>query len=72
MNRWSDWWEQAKRDLDHAAHALDDRDFELAAFAAQQAAEKALIMSRSGEAEGAIRDAAFLIENCRGRLPRQE
>jgi HEPN domain-containing protein len=55
MNRWSDGWEQAKRDLYHARHALDDRDFEWAAFAAQQSVEKALkalIMSRGGEPWG--------------------
>lgn len=55
MNRWRDWWEQSSRDLAHAKHALDDDDFEWAAFAAQQAAEKALkavIMSREGEPWG--------------------
>jgi len=55
MNRWSDWWEQAKRDLDHARHALRGGHFEWAAFAAQQAAEKALkalIMNRGGEPWG--------------------
>ena len=55
MNRWPDWWEQAKRDLNHARNSLDDKDFEWAAFAAQQAAEKALkalIMSQGGEPWG--------------------
>jgi HEPN domain-containing protein len=40
------------RDLVHAEHALDDGDFEWAAFAAQQCAEKALkalILRRGGE-----------------------
>lgn len=52
MNRWSDWWEQSARDLAHARHTLDDADYEWAAFAAQQAAEKtlkALIMALGGE-----------------------
>jgi predicted nucleotidyltransferase len=42
MNRWRDWWDQSARDLAHARHALEAGDFEWAAFAAQQAAEKAL------------------------------
>ncbi len=37
-----DWFRQAEADLQHARHAADDEDFEWAAFAAQQAAEKAL------------------------------
>jgi len=55
MNRWRDWWDQASRDLRHARHAIEDQDYEWSAFAAQQAAEKALkalIMSRSGEPWG--------------------
>jgi HEPN domain-containing protein len=55
MNRWRDWLEQGARDLRHAEHALDDEDYEWAAFAAQQAAEKtvkALIMARGGEPWG--------------------
>ena len=40
--RSKDWMRQADADLRHARHALDDRDFEWAAFAAHQAAEKAL------------------------------
>jgi HEPN domain-containing protein len=55
MNRWRDWWEQCLRDLQHARHALEDRDFEWAAFAAQQSAEKALkalSMARGGEPWG--------------------
>lgn len=55
MNRWSDWWEQAARDLAHARHALDDADYEWAAFAAQQSAEKALkalVMALGGEPWG--------------------
>jgi len=55
MNRWPDWWAQAQRDLRHARHALADDDCEWSAFAAQQAAEKAvkaLIMQRAGEPWG--------------------
>lgn len=55
MNRWRDWWEQGKRDLRHARNALEDADYEWAAFAAQQAAEKALkalIMACGGEPWG--------------------
>jgi predicted nucleotidyltransferase len=42
MNRSRDWWHQASRDVAHAQHAVDDGDYEWAAFAAQQAAEKAV------------------------------
>ena len=55
MNRWPDWWQQSARDLLHAQHALDDTDYEWAAFAAQQAAEKALkalVMALGGEPWG--------------------
>lgn len=55
MNRWRDWWEQSMRDLRHARHALADEDHEWAAFAAQQAAEKALkglVMAHGGEPWG--------------------
>jgi HEPN domain-containing protein len=55
MNRWEDWWNQGLRDLAHAEHALEDGDFEWAAFAAQQCAEKALkalILHRGGEPWG--------------------
>jgi HEPN domain-containing protein len=55
MNRWRDWWEQSIRDLRHASHALEDGDHEWAAFAAQQAAEKALkalIFAKGGEPWG--------------------
>lgn len=55
MNRWRDWWDQSARDLAHARHALDDADHEWAAFAAQQAAEKALkavVMAHGGEPWG--------------------
>ncbi len=55
VNRWPDWWEQGMRDLKHARNALLDEDYEWAAFAAQQAAEKALkalILSLGGEPWG--------------------
>ncbi len=55
VNRWPDWWEQGMRDLKHAGNALLDEDYEWAAFAAQQAAEKALkalILSLGGEPWG--------------------
>jgi HEPN domain-containing protein len=55
MNRWRDWWDQATRDLAHARHALDSADFEWAAFAAQQSAEKAvkaLALAEGGEPWG--------------------
>jgi len=55
MNRWPDWWQQSMRDFTHAEHALADADYEWAAFAAQQSAEKALkalIMSIGGEPWG--------------------
>jgi HEPN domain-containing protein len=55
VNRWRDWWEQAARDLVHARHALADADYEWAAFAAQQGAEKslkALVIARGGEPWG--------------------
>lgn len=38
----ANWLKQAKRDLQHARHALKDRDFERICFAAHQAAEKAV------------------------------
>jgi HEPN domain-containing protein len=55
MNRWRDWWDQGQRDARHARHALEDGDYEWSAFAAQQAAEKALkalILTRGGEPWG--------------------
>lgn len=55
MNRWRDWLDQGARDLRHAENALDDEDYEWAAFAAQQAAEKTLkglIMVKGGEPWG--------------------
>jgi len=41
-SRSSDWLRQAKRDLEHARHALRDGEYEWACFAAQQGAEKAV------------------------------
>ena len=40
--RSGDWLRQAGADLRHARHSLDDGDFDWAAFASQQAAEKAI------------------------------
>jgi HEPN domain-containing protein len=64
VNRWADWWNQANRDLNHARNARDDADFEWAAFAAQQAAEKAtkaVIMAHGGVPWG--HSLALLIDN---------
>lgn len=55
MNRWRDWWDQAQRDVRHAEHSVAVGDYEWAAFAAQQAAEKglkALIMALGGQPWG--------------------
>ncbi len=41
-SRADDWFRQARRDLAHARDALTEGTFEWAAFAAQQAAEKAV------------------------------
>ena len=41
-DRSKDWLAQAKRDLNHAAHACKDNDFEWSCFSAQQGAEKAV------------------------------
>jgi len=41
-SRAEDWYKQARRDLQHARHALENEEFEWACFAAQQSAEKAL------------------------------
>jgi HEPN domain-containing protein len=40
--RSADWFRQAEADLRHAGHAIESGDFEWAAFAAQQSAEKAI------------------------------
>ena len=40
--REEDWLRQAKRDPEHARHALGDRDYEWSCFVAHQAAEKAV------------------------------
>lgn len=55
MNRWRDWWAQAERDLRHAEHSREVGDHEWGAFAAHQAAEKAvkaLIQSLGGDPWG--------------------
>jgi HEPN domain-containing protein len=54
-SRADDWLRQAHRDLDHARNTLADGIYEWAAFAAQQAAEKAvkaLFQSLGAEARG--------------------
>lgn len=40
--RSGDWLRQAERDLSHAKHAQEDKDYEWVCFSAQQATEKAL------------------------------
>jgi HEPN domain-containing protein len=40
--RSADWLRQAESDLAHSRHARDDGDYDWAAFAAHQAAEKAI------------------------------
>lgn len=40
--RSADWLRQAESDLNHARHANDDGDYDWAAFASHQAAEKAV------------------------------
>ena len=42
MERSADWMEQARGDLEHAAHDLAGGFFDWACFSAQQAAEKAV------------------------------
>lgn len=42
MRRHQDWLKQASRDLRHAENSVSQGDFEWAAFAAHQAAEKAV------------------------------
>jgi HEPN domain-containing protein len=54
-SRADDWLRQARRDLAHARNTFDDGVYVWAAFAAQQAAEKAvnaLVQSLGGEARG--------------------
>ena len=73
MNRSADWMSQAERDLAHARHSVESSDFEWAAFAAQQAAEKAvkaLILARSGEPWG--HSVSLLLESLFVQLPEAE
>jgi HEPN domain-containing protein len=42
MNRYSDWLEQAKRDLDAAKSSRESHHYEWTCFQAQQSAEKAM------------------------------
>lgn len=42
MNRWKDWHEQGKRDLERARLDVDHRFFEWACFTSQQSSEKVI------------------------------
>lgn len=42
MNRWRDWYEQGRRDLEKARLDAEQRYFEWACFTAQQATEKVI------------------------------
>ena len=42
MNRWKDWYEQSKRDLERARLDLENEYYEWACFTSQQSAEKGL------------------------------
>jgi HEPN domain-containing protein len=42
MNRWKDWHEQGKRDLERARLDVDHRFFEWGCFTSQQSAEKVI------------------------------
>jgi len=42
MNRWKDWYEQGKRDLERAKLDFDHRFYEWACFTSQQSAEKVI------------------------------
>lgn len=42
MNRWKDWYEQGKRDLERAHLDLKHQYYEWACFTSQQAAEKVI------------------------------
>ncbi|MCX7624146.1 MAG: HEPN domain-containing protein [Thermomicrobium sp.] len=68
-NRGRDRLERAKRDLAHAEHARQAGDYEWAAFAAQQAAEKAvqgLLLGLGGE--GCGHSVLRSLEGLRARL----
>lgn len=42
MNRWKDWYEQGKRDMERAALDLKYKYYEWACFTSQQSAEKVI------------------------------
>ena len=68
-DRHKDWLRQAKRDLEHARHALKDEDYEWACFAAQQAAEKGVkALYQKDEAEKGIIYGEAIISFCEDSL----
>ncbi|MBI3328744.1 MAG: HEPN domain-containing protein [Nitrospinae bacterium] len=72
-SRADDWYRQAKRDLQHARHALEDEEFEWACFAAQQAAEKALkALYQTVSAEAWGHSVFALLENLPQELSAEE
>lgn len=57
------WWEQAKRDMLSASHALDARDYYLAVFLCHQGVEKglrALVMNKDRTREVVSHSLIFL------------
>ena len=65
-----DWLRQAEADLRHAHHARDDADYNWSAFAAHQAAEKAIkavFQRRHLDAWG--HTLSVLLENLRATAP---
>ena len=42
MNRWKDWYDQGKRDMERARLDLETKYYEWACFTSQQAAEKVI------------------------------
>ena len=70
-SRADDWFRQAPRDLAHARDTFEDGVYEWAAFAAQQAAEKAVkALYTATEAQRAIAAAERVIEHCQRHLVR--
>jgi HEPN domain-containing protein len=73
-SRADDWLRQALRDLAHARNTFDDGVYEWAAFAAQQASEKAVKAPgdfyTAVEAQRAIAAAERVVEHCQRHLVR--